>query len=879
MEIGSLLNGHGALDRLSSRPSAAIRISHSAPVSPRPRMVASLRPDAPRARPKATFLEAVKPERSTHSKTIPEMYEPSSRPAVTAQIRIHRAFHPEASLVLLGIRGCGKRSLGFIAATALGRRFITEDHYFQSVTGLSRQDYLKIHGSQEFYKRDVEVTRRMLDENKTKCVIECGLASLTTSVQDHLKEYALTHPVVWLVRDMAEIKRLLNLDARSARHFQAGDPTHRRCSNFEFYNLEDSTTQGPFEDDNSDRRSPTYSFKLKDVKEDFSHFVKFITGACAYRPSYDSPFSLLDVPVDLRLYTHALEVRFSDYQDSKVDLADLESGGDVVELCIDCWSTSATNTLSKMVAEARRKLVHVPIMISVSRRHTNMSDDLHVSILEQGLRLGIEFLSVDLLLDNKRIADLVGSKGYTRIIGHWREESSTGLGWHDDEWISRYNRAEMLGCDIVRFLQFVHCRDENERLDNFRERVRNHNGMGPLLVAYNVGPLGRTSQVFNQVFTSVTHPALREIASATRDGFGPQISSKEIVQALFQSFVLDPLKFYVLGANVSYSLSPAMHNAAYCSLGLNHTYKAKDITSLADLDALAQDTQFGGASIVQPFKVAIYGQLASKSRHAEAIGAVNTLLPLRVRADGSVFSLQSQASQRNRAGSIAAWHGDNTDWIGIMVCLNRNLSPRNVIRPSKTCGLVIGAGGMARAAVYAMLKLGCRNIFLCNRTVSNAELLAAHFNSWAASTNGNQGAEELVRVIRSTDDPWPPSFAMPTILVSTVTHQSLNGEPAANFEMPPQWLGSSSGGVVVEMAYKPVNTNLVKQMRRVRKATGVPWVVVDGLEILPEQAIAQFELMTGRKAPRGIMRAEILRAIQDNAASEGEGETEGDTTT
>jgi shikimate 5-dehydrogenase/shikimate kinase/3-dehydroquinate dehydratase len=833
-------------------------------------MIASVRRDPARARRTGTPRELIKTGHPSTSKNDPEMYEPASRPAATGQFRIQRSFHPEASLVLVGIRGCGKRSLGFIAATALGRRFITEDHYFQSVTGLSRQDYLKIHGSQEFHKRDVEVTRRMLDDNKSKCVIECGLGSLTTGVQDHLKEYALTNPVVYLVRDMASIKRLLSLDARSVRHFQAGDPTHRRCSNFEFYNLEDHTTQGPFEDDNSDRRSPTYSFKLKDVKEDFSHFVKFITGAFAYRPSYDSPFSLLDVPVDLRLYTHALEIRFSDYQDGRIEFAGLESGGDVLEICIDTWSPSAINTLSKMVAEARRK-VGGPVMISVARGHSSMDDETQASILEHGLRLGVEFLSVDLHLDNKRIADLVCSKGYTRIIGHWLEDSPTELGWHDDEWISRYNRAEMLGCDIVRFLQLAHYREENERLNGFSERVRSREGIGPLLVAYNVGPLGRTSQVFNHGLTSVTHPALREMTNATKNEFAPQISSKEIIQALFQSFVLDPLTFYILGANVSYSLSPAMHNAAYHALGLNHTYKTKDIASLADLDALAQDSHFGGASIVQPFKVAIYGQLASKSRHAEAIGAVNTLLPLRSQADGSVFPLQSQANQRNRAGSIAAWYGDNTDWIGIMVCLNRNLSPRNVVKPSKTCGLVIGAGGMARAAVYAMLKLGCRNIFLCNRTISNAESVAAHFNSWTASTNGGQAVEELVTVLRSTDQPWPSSFEMPTMIVSTVTHRSLNGKPAANFEMPTQWLGSPSGGVVVEMAYKPVNTPLVKQMRRVRKTTSVPWVVVDGIEVLPEQAIAQFELMTGRKAPRGIMRAEILKACKDSFMSEGDG--------
>jgi shikimate 5-dehydrogenase len=177
---------------------------------------------------------------------------------------------------------------------------------------------------------------------------------------------------------------------------------------------------------------------------------------------------------------------------------------------------------------------------------------------------------------------------------------------------------------------------------------------------------------------------------------------------------------------------------------------------------------------------------------------------------------------------------------------------------------------MARAAVYAMLKLGCRNIFLCNRTISNAESVAAHFNSWAASANSNQATEVLVRVLRSTEEPWPSSFAMPTMIVCTVTHRSLNGKPAANFEMPPQWLGSSSGGVVVDMAYKPVNTPLVKQMKRVRKTTGVPWVIVDGIEVLPAQAEAQWELMIGRKAPRGIMRAVLQQACKDGVMSEGE---------
>ncbi|KAJ5086273.1 hypothetical protein NUU61_007580 [Penicillium alfredii] len=765
-----------------------------------------------------------------------------------------RTFDRDASLVLVGIRGCGKRSLGFVAATALKRRFITEDHYFKEVTGVTRHEYLQRYGSQEFQRRDIEVLTMMLDNHRSRCVIECGLGSLTRPVQDHLRRYATTNPVVHLVRDINYIQQLLGLDNQSIRLLREGDPVHRTCSNFEFYNVEDQTRVGiPSDGGSPDRRSADYSFKLQDVKEDFTRFVQFITGADVNHSSYDSPFVLLETPPELRSFTHAILVRSSDLMANTVHLEELESGGDAIELCVDRWDPDMAVTVSKQVSLLRRN-ARTPVILSVDPSSTGIKtvdSPACLNILEHGLRLAVEYLVVDLDQDQAQLAQIVRGRGKTKIIGQQILKPSSGITWGDKSCVALYHDAEKLGCQLVRLLRVATEREDNAAVAEFTNKIRSLPGEHPPLIAYNIGRLGRTSQVFNSILTGVTHPAI----TSTGNEYDPQIASRDAVRALFQSYMLDPLQFYILGASVAYSLSPAMHNAAIQHCGMSHTYSIPDSPSLAALERLGRDPHFGGASVVQPWRVQVYQKLASKSRHAEAIGAINTIMPLRGRADGTMFSLQEQASRRNQAGRVLGWYGENTDWVGIMTCITRHLSPRNAIS-ARTTGLVIGAGGMARAAIYAMLRLGCRRVFIYNRTQSHAEDVARHFNSWASS---QVDSAEVVRVLRSTQDDWPIDACPPSLIASCVPADPDRDEPPANFEMPMQWLGSPTGGVVLELAYKPLDTPLLRQMRRIRSEMGRPWVLSDGLENVTEQGIAQFELMTGRKAPRRLMTLEVLR--------------------
>ncbi|KAL2819871.1 type I 3-dehydroquinase-domain-containing protein [Aspergillus cavernicola] len=777
-------------------------------------------------------------------------------------IDVYRKVDPEASLVLIGIRGSGKRSLGFVAATALKRRFITEDHYFKEVTGLSRHEYLKQYGSQEFQQRDIKVLKMMLDNHRSSCVIECGLGSLTRPIQEHLRWYCVTNPVVYIARDMDRIQSLLGLEDQSVKLLAEGDPLHRTCSNFEYYNVEDrSSLSAQLDEGTQDRRSVGYSFKLKEAKEDFTRFVRFVTGTDVGHSSYDSPFVLLETPPELRSYTYAIFVRSSDVTDNRVELSELESGGDAIELCVDRWGSEMAMTVSKQVSVLRRN-THAPIMLSIDSRslgiascdlYSTRGNNVYSEILEHGLRLAVEYLVIDLDQDHTLINATIRNRGMTKIIGQRIFEPSSGVTWDDEECLSAYLDAGGLGCQLVRILRVATEREDNAAVTKFTNKIDSLPGDHLPVIAFNIGTLGRTSQVFNSTLTSVSHSAIERHSRHETD---PQITSRDAVQALFQSYVLDPLQFYILGGSVAYSLSPVMYNAAFRHCGMGHTYSIPETPTLAALDRLGRDPHFGGASIVQPWRVQVFQKLAAKSRHAEAIGAINTIMPLRGQSDGTMFPLQEQASRRHLAGPVLGWYGENTDWVGIMTCINRNLSPRNAISPSKTTGLVIGAGGMARAAVYAMLRLGCRKIFIYNRTLSRAESVAQHFNSWAAS---QVASTEVVYVLKSLQDYWPSDACPPCMVASCVPADPDRDEPPANFEMPTQWLGSPTGGVVLEFAYKPLDTPLLRQMRRFRSETGRQWVLVDGLDNVAEQAIAQFEILTGRKAPRRLMTLEALR--------------------
>jgi len=103
-----------------------------------------------------------------------------------------------------------------------------------------------------------------------------------------------------------------------------------------------------------------------------------------------------------------------------------------------------------------------------------------------------------------------------------------------------------------------------------------------------------------------------------------------------------------------------------------------------------------------------------------------------------------------------------------------------------------------------MLSLGVRNIFVCNRTVKNADALAEHYNKLIHSNSISEldaanAASTRVRVIESFEKEWPAEFRFPSLIVNTIPTQKSDGSPT-NFTLPDTWLRSPTGGIAIEVS-------------------------------------------------------------------------------
>lgn len=650
-----------------------------------------------------------------------------------------RVFDSDASIVLTGIRGAGKSTLAIIASSAMKRKVMDAERAFQETTGMPSPAYKKQHGLADYHSRQTQVLQDLFHRHQKNTIIVCSW--MERAVQAILRDYSNKTPIIYIVRDASAIKEYLRVpdNARLKHLLDASGLVFRRCSHFEFYNItEELVKKNKAESLDGlitelDKRSAAPYLTLKRAERHFLKFLSLILQKGTI-PFIESAFPLAAIPTEDRRFTYAVSIPLSTLLARHVDIEAIETGADAIEVVVDDLvnpsykangrhiSPEHASEISRVMGDIRRNTV-IPILFHVVFPETALRDEtwmsLYLEYLQHGLRLAAEYVSTDLRLDDASIGHLRLTKGRSKLVGNLQYTRPPAPSWKDASWISYYQRARKLGCDLVRFTRIAEHYPENFDVASLQTKVEDLGEPRLPVIAYNTGKKGRNSACFNQVLTSVLPAGTTASEDACDlDAHAPQpcITALQVTQGLYSSFVYDPMKLYVIGGDVTHSLSPAMHNAALAECGIPHNYQAYSTSSIRSLHDLVMNPQFAGASIGLPFKVEIISLTHSLSPHAKAIGAVNTLIPIRsLNSDGSVPQDARLFHCRNRAGPIKALYGENTDWIGIRACLRRGLSPANAVR-SNSCGLVIGAGGMARAAVYAMLQMGVKNICVFNRT-------------------------------------------------------------------------------------------------------------------------------------------------------------------
>jgi shikimate dehydrogenase len=281
----------------------------------------------------------------------------------------------------------------------------------------------------------------------------------------------------------------------------------------------------------------------------------------------------------------------------------------------------------------------------------------------------------------------------------------------------------------------------------------------------------------------------------------------------------EALWFAVIGSPIGHSKSPAMHAAAYRALGLPHAYERIETSEreLPDRVAALRDGRFTGMNVTVPHKTAVLAFVDEVDASARATGAANTL----VRGPGGRITAHNTDAPA-LAEELAALAGGRARFAG-------------------RTGLVLGTGGAARAAVFALGALGASRVVVRGRREQPG--LAAVL---AASAPGATLVHEPLA--RRGPPPEPSDLVAIVQATSAGMH---NGPPGAIVADAVGWSTVPRDAVVLEAVYAPPRTPLLD------RAAAEGLAHAGGLGMLVRQGALAFELWLGVAPPLDVMRAAI----------------------
>lgn len=262
----------------------------------------------------------------------------------------------------------------------------------------------------------------------------------------------------------------------------------------------------------------------------------------------------------------------------------------------------------------------------------------------------------------------------------------------------------------------------------------------------------------------------------------------------------------VIGDPIAQSKSPLIHRTWIDQLGIVGDYRACHVRpdELAGyITARQADPDWRGCNITMPHKQAMLDLVGDPGNIKDSIGAMNTVL-------------------RNKAGVLI---GTNTDVGGFFAPLaDMDLAGREVV--------VIGAGGAARAVLFALARSGCGPVTILNRNVLKASALLAHFG------------------LKGRALPLGSRLPAAALLVNA-SSLGMKGQDPLDLDLSPL----PGDALVYDLVYSPLETPLL----RAAHARGLD--TIDGLEMLIGQAALAFELFFGAAPPDdedGVLREKLL---------------------
>jgi shikimate dehydrogenase len=284
-------------------------------------------------------------------------------------------------------------------------------------------------------------------------------------------------------------------------------------------------------------------------------------------------------------------------------------------------------------------------------------------------------------------------------------------------------------------------------------------------------------------------------------------------------------RFGVIGHPIAHSLSPLLHNTAFSLLGLDCSYEAFDVepSSLGTAIRGFKKQGFAGLNVTIPHKEALARLVDEQSDESRAIGAVNTV----------IFG-------DNRI------RGENTDVYGVAASLEEYRS-----QIQNRLAVVIGAGGSARAIIYALCtRFAPAEIVVANRAVGRAKELIADL--------GPHAHRSSLRAVSLSGAEFDAHLAQAAVVINAT---SVGMAPAVDQSPVGDKARFHSGQIIMDLIYTPLETRFLNQAARCGART------ISGLEMFLHQGARSFEIWLGRPMPLEQLRPVIVNELISSPTS------------